>query len=588
MRIFWQLRWYFQQKWRHYVGSILLFAVISALQLVPPKAVGIIVDGVVDNTLDTNTLILWLSGLTVLIFTIYGCRILWRIWLFGASWELGTILRNRLYRHLSTQPPRFFERYKTGDLMARGTNDVRNIVMTAGEGGVLTAADSLITGIAVLIIMVTQVSWKLTVMALLPMPFLAIIIFFIVRILHQRFRVAQEAFSTMSDMTQESLNGVRMLRAFGLENQEQQRFEEVVDDTGEKNIAVARVDARFDPAIQLTIGLSFLLSVAAGAYLVDKGEITLGDLTAFTMYLGLMIWPMLAFAFLFNILERGSAAWNRLQEIFDEKPEIISGNKPIENKPLPLKIDIDDFHWSSDLPPALTEVNIELEPGKMLGVAGPVGSGKSTLLTLLLRQHDLENGSIKFGDVEIKDALLPQWRNRFAVVNQSPFLFSKSIFENIALGNPNAEKEEVYRAAKLACIHDDIEKFPEGYQTEVGEKGITLSGGQKQRIAIARAMLLNAQVLVLDDALSAVDGRTEHQILKNLETHYRDQALIVIAHRLTALEAADEIIVLNHGHITERGQHSALLAHQAGTRDVRVSETRAGDGGIMNEPDQHV
>ncbi|EGQ9053808.1 ATP-binding cassette domain-containing protein [Vibrio parahaemolyticus] len=561
MRIFWQLRWYFRQKWKHYVGSILLFAVISALQLVPPKAVGVIVDGVVDNTLETNTLIMWLLGLIVLLFTIYGCRILWRIWLFGASWELGTILRNRLYRHLSTQPPRFFERYKTGDLMARGTNDVRNIVMTAGEG-VLTAADSVITGIAVLIIMVTQVSWKLTVMALLPMPFLAVIIFFIVRILHQRFRVAQEAFSSMSDMTQESLNGVRMLRAFGLENQEQQRFEDVVDDTGAKNIAVARVDARFDPAIQLTIGLSFLLSVAAGAYLVDKGEITLGDLTAFTMYLGLMIWPMLAFAFLFNILERGSAAWNRLQEIFDEQPEIIGGTQPLDNKPLPLHIKIDAFHWSKELPPALAAVDVTLEPGKMLGIAGPVGSGKSTLLTLLLRQHDLENGTIQFGDVKIKDAILPQWRNRFAVVNQSPFLFSKSIFDNIALGNPQATKEQVYQAAKFACIHDDIKKFPDGYQTEVGEKGITLSGGQKQRIAIARAMLLNAQVLVLDDALSAVDGRTEHQILKNLETHYRDQALIVIAHRLTALEAADEIIVLNHGHITERGKHHSLLEHQ--------------------------
>ncbi|MEK2066492.1 ABC transporter transmembrane domain-containing protein [Vibrio parahaemolyticus] len=561
MRIFWQLRWYFRQKWKHYVGSILLFAVISALQLVPPKAVGVIVDGVVDNTLETNTLIMWLLGLIVLLFTIYGCRILWRIWLFGASWELGTILRNRLYRHLSTQPPRFFERYKTGDLMARGTNDVRNIVMTAGEG-VLTAADSVITGIAVLIIMVTQVSWKLTVMALLPMPFLAVIIFFIVRILHQRFRVAQEAFSSMSDMTQESLNGVRMLRAFGLENQEQQRFEDVVDDTGAKNIAVARVDARFDPAIQLTIGLSFLLSVAAGAYLVDKGEITLGDLTAFTMYLGLMIWPMLAFAFLFNILERGSAAWNRLQEIFDEQPEIIGGTQPLDNKPLPLHIKIDAFHWSKELPPALAAVDVTLESGKMLGIAGPVGSGKSTLLTLLLRQHDLENGTIQFGDVKIKDAILPQWRNRFAVVNQSPFLFSKSIFDNIALGNPQATKEQVYQAAKLACIHDDIKKFPDGYQTEVGEKGITLSGGQKQRIAIARAMLLNAQVLVLDDALSAVDGRTEHQILKNLETHYRDQALIVIAHRLTALEAADEIIVLNHGHVTERGKHHSLLEHQ--------------------------
>ncbi|MDS1908204.1 ABC transporter transmembrane domain-containing protein [Vibrio parahaemolyticus] len=561
MRIFWQLRWYFRQKWKHYVGSILLFAVISALQLVPPKAVGVIVDGVVDNTLETNTLIMWLLGLIVLLFTIYGCRILWRIWLFGASWELGTILRNRLYRHLSTQPPRFFEQYKTGDLMARGTNDVRNIVMTAGEG-VLTAADSVITGIAVLIIMVTQVSWKLTVMALLPMPFLAVIIFFIVRILHQRFRVAQEAFSSMSDMTQESLNGVRMLRAFGLENQEQQRFEDVVDDTGAKNIAVARVDARFDPAIQLTIGLSFLLSVAAGAYLVDKGEITLGDLTAFTMYLGLMIWPMLAFAFLFNILERGSAAWNRLQEIFDEQPEIIGGTQPLDEKPLPLHIKIDAFHWSKELPPALAVVDVTLEPGKMLGIAGPVGSGKSTLLTLLLRQHDLENGTIQFGDVKIKDAILPQWRNRFAVVNQSPFLFSKSIFDNIALGNPQATNEQVYQAAKLACIHDDIEKFPDGYQTEVGEKGITLSGGQKQRIAIARAMLLNAQVLVLDDALSAVDGRTEHQILKNLETHYRDQALIVIAHRLTALEAADEIIVLNHGHVTERGKHHSLLEHQ--------------------------
>ncbi len=202
----------------------------------------------------------------------------------------------------------------------------------------------------------------------------------------------------------------------------------------------------------------------------------------------------------------------------------------------------------------------------MLGIAGPVGSGKSTLLTLLLRQHDMDNGTIQFGDVKIKDAVLPEWRDRFAVVNQSPFLFSKSIFENIALGNPSASKEDVYRAAKLACIHDDIEKFPEGYQTEVGEKGITLSGGQKQRIAIARAMLLNAQVLVLDDALSAVDGRTEHQILKNLETYYREQSLIVIAHRLTALEAAEEVVVLNHGQIIERGQHETLLERQGGMR----------------------
>ncbi|MFH4663242.1 ABC transporter transmembrane domain-containing protein [Vibrio cidicii] len=562
MKIFWQLRWFFRLRWKHYCGSILLFMLISAMQLITPKAVGNIVDGIVADTMPTDEMMQWLGLLLLVWLAIYVCRILWRVWLFGASIELGTILRNRLYQHLSTQPPRFFERYKTGDLMARGTNDVKNVVVTAGEG-VLTAADSLITGIAVLIIMITQISWKLTLVALLPMPFLGIAIFYIVRILHQRFKVAQEAFSDMSDLTQESLNGVRMLRAFGLENQEQQRFDAVVEDTGNKNIAVARVDARFDPAIQLTIGLSFFLSISVGAYLVHHQEITLGDLTAFTMYLGLMIWPMLAFAFLFNILERGSAAWNRLEEIFAQKPEIVSGNESLSKEPQPLHVNIESYHWSEDLPAALSQCHFTVAPGSMLGIAGPVGSGKSTLLSLLLRQQEMQHGDIHYGQVALKNADLEQWRSKFAVVSQSPFLFSCSIFENIALGCPNASKEEVFRAAKLACIHDDILKFPDGYDTEVGEKGITLSGGQKQRIAIARAMLLNAEILILDDALSAVDGRTEHQILRNLEQHYRHQSLIVIAHRLTALEKANEIVVLNHGHIVERGSHKALLDNHA-------------------------
>ncbi|EIO3980806.1 ATP-binding cassette domain-containing protein [Vibrio vulnificus] len=561
MKIFWNLRWFFKLRWKHYCGSILLFMLISAMQLVTPKAVGHIVDGIVANTMSTTEMLQWFAGLTLIMLAIYGCRVLWRVWLFGASIELGSILRNRLYHHLSKQPPRFFERYKTGDLMARGTNDVKNVVVTAGEG-VLTAADSLITGIAVLIIMVTQISWKLTVMALLPMPFLAITIFYIVRILHQRFRIAQEAFSELSDLTQESLNGVRMLRAFGLEEQEQKRFEQMVDETGNKNIAVARVDARFDPAIQLSIGLSFFLSISVGAYLVHQKAITLGDLTAFTMYLGLMIWPMLAFAFLFNILERGSAAWNRLEEIFQQEPEIKSGDLPLTKNAQSLAIEIDNYHWNADLPAALSQCHITLQPGAMLGIAGPVGSGKSTLIALLLRQQELKQGDIRYGDISLKQANLEQWREKFAVVSQTPFLFSCSIYDNIALGKPDASQQEVHQAAKFACIHEDILKFPDGYDTEVGEKGITLSGGQKQRIAIARAMLLNAEILILDDALSAVDGRTEHEILRNLEQFYRHQSLIVIAHRLTALEQANEIVVLNHGHIAERGEHASLIGAQ--------------------------
>ncbi|ELQ2466072.1 ATP-binding cassette domain-containing protein, partial [Vibrio vulnificus] len=397
---------------------------------------------------------------------------------------------------------------------------------------------------------------------LLPMPFLAITIFYIVRILHQRFRIAQEAFSELSDLTQESLNGVRMLRAFGLEEQEQKRFEQMVDETGNKNIAVARVDARFDPAIQLSIGLSFFLSISVGAYLVHQKAITLGDLTAFTMYLGLMIWPMLAFAFLFNILERGSAAWNRLEEIFQQEPEIKSGDLQLTKNAQSLAIEIDNYHWNADLPAALSQCHITLQPGAMLGIAGPVGSGKSTLIALLLRQQELKQGDIRYGDISLKQANLEQWREKFAVVSQTPFLFSCSIYDNIALGKPDASQQEVHQAAKFACIHDDILKFPDGYDTEVGEKGITLSGGQKQRIAIARAMLLNAEILILDDALSAVDGRTEHEILRNLAQFYRHQSLIVIAHRLTALEQANEIVVLNHGHIAERGDHASLIGAQ--------------------------
>ncbi|MGF1682547.1 ABC transporter transmembrane domain-containing protein [Photobacterium minamisatsumaniensis] len=558
MRIFWQLRWYFRQQWRRYTGAIMILVVVSLFELLPPRAIGWIVDGVVSGDIDQRTMLLWLGGLVALWFIVYLLRIVWRIWLFGAAAELGTVLRNRLYKHFSFHPPVFFERYKTGDLMARSSNDVNAVVMTAGEG-VLTAADSLITGIAVLFIMTTMLSWELTLLALLPMPFMAIAVFFLGRQLHHRFSVSQAAFSDLTDKTQESLNGVRMIRAFGLEQRQQSDFAGVVDAVGEKNLAVEKVDAKFDPVIQIAIGMSFFLSIAGGAYMVHHGRLTLGDLTAFTLYQGLMIWPMLAMAWLFNILERGSAAWNRLESIFNEQPDIVSGKQPLYDTQQPLQIAIERFCWNGQQHPALSDLHISLMNGQMLGIAGPIGSGKSTLLALLLRQQELEQGSIYYGDVAIRHANLDQWRSRFAVVSQSPFLFSRSIAENIALGRPEASLDLVRKAAQAACIDSDIMQFPEGYQTLVGEKGITLSGGQKQRIAIARALLLNAEILVLDDALSAVDGKTEHQILANLKRQKR-KTVIVIAHRLTALEDADSILVLQQGKVTERGNHRALLA----------------------------
>ncbi|OLQ81474.1 multidrug ABC transporter permease/ATP-binding protein [Photobacterium proteolyticum] len=557
MQIFWQLRWYFRQQWRRYGGAIVILILVSLFELLPPRAIGWIVDGVVTGEITLPVMLSWLAGIAVLWFVVYILRIIWRVWLFGAAAELGTVLRNRLYRHFSSHPPVFFERYKTGDLMARSTNDVNAVVMTAGEG-VLTAADSLIMGLAVLFVMTTMLSWELTVLALLPMPFMAMAVFRFGRQLHSCFSESQAAFSDLTDKTQETLNGVRMIRAFGLEQRQQADFADVVDRVGEKNLAVEKVDAKFDPVIQLTIGMSFFLSIAGGGYMVSQGRLTLGDLTAFALYQGLMIWPMLAMAWLFNILERGSAAWKRLQHIFDEAPEIVSGDAALAATQQDLQVDIEAFYWNGQTQPALSEVNVTLQPGQMLGIAGPIGSGKSTLFSLLLRQQELKQGSISYGGISITEADLHHWRSRFAVVSQSPFLFSRSIAENIALGRPDASMAQIRAAAQAACIDEDIIQFPDGYETLVGEKGITLSGGQKQRISIARALLLEAEILVLDDALSAVDGKTEHRILANLRQQQK-QTVIVIAHRLTALEQADTVLVLQHGQIAEQGDHQTLI-----------------------------
>ena len=574
MQVFWQLRWYFHQQWRRYCGAIAILVIVALFELLPPRVIGWVVDGVVSGDMTSSELLGWLGGLAALWACVYFLRIIWRCWLFGAAYELGTVLRNRLYKHFSSHPPVFFERHKTGDLMARSTNDVNAVVMTAGEG-VLTAADSLITGLTVLFIMTATISWELTVLALLPMPIMAIVVFFLGRQLHTRFSASQAAFSDLTDSAQESLNGVRMIRAFGLEQRQQRDFSAVVDQVGEKNMAVAQVDAKFDPVIQIAIGMSFFLSIAGGGYMVSQGQLTLGDLTAFTLYQGLMIWPMLALAWLFNILERGSAAWKRLQQLFDQQPEIVSGAQPLSLQQQPLSVAIEHFCWQGQNQPALANVHFELAAGKMLGLAGPIGSGKSTLLALLLRQQELQDGQIRYGDVPLREANLEHWRSRFAVVSQTPFLFSRSIADNIALGDPSASMSAIRAAAQAACIDSDIMQFPQGYDTLVGEKGITLSGGQKQRIAIARALLLEAEILVLDDALSAVDGKTEYQILQNLRgqdqrnqdplilnkesNRKSDRTVIVIAHRLTALEAADDILVLHQGQISEQGTHASLL-----------------------------
>ncbi|TDN56030.1 SmdA family multidrug ABC transporter permease/ATP-binding protein [Scandinavium goeteborgense] len=567
MRLFAQLSWYFRREWRRYLGAVLLLIIIAILQLIPPKVVGIVVDGVTQQHYTTTHIMMWVATLALIAVVVYLLRYVWRVLLFGASYQLAVELREDYYRQLSRQHPEFYLRHRTGDLIARATNDVDRVVFAAGEG-VLTLVDSLVMGCAVLIVMSTQISWELTLLALVPMPIMALVIKRNGDTLHNRFKLAQAAFSGLNDRTQESLTSIRMIKAFGLEDRQSAQFAADAADTGAKNMRVARVDARFDPTIYIAIGMANLLAISGGSWMVVHGTLTLGQLTSFMMYLGLMIWPMLALAWMFNIVERGSAAYTRIRAMLSEAPVVDDGTQILTPDRGTLAVNIREFRYPQTEKPTLCNVQFSLQPGQMLGICGPTGAGKSTVLSLIQRHFDVTEGDIRFQDLPLTALQLDSWRSRLAVVNQTPFLFSDTVGSNIALGKPGATQAEIEHAARLASVHEDILRLPQGYETEVGERGVMLSGGQKQRISIARALLLDAEILILDDALSAVDGRTEHQILHNLRQWGEGRTVIISAHRLSALTEASEIIVMQHGHIAQRGEHEQLAIQSGWYRDM--------------------
>ncbi|EJF7710752.1 MULTISPECIES: SmdA family multidrug ABC transporter permease/ATP-binding protein [Providencia] len=567
MRLFSQLSWYFLSEWRRYLGAVCFLIIIAILQLVPPRIVGVVVDGISKGAMSTKQLITYVLVMLLIALVVYGLRYVWRLWLFGASYKLAVQLRQKFYRQLSLQNQAFYLRYRTGDLIARTTNDVDRVVFAAGEG-VLTLVDSLVMGCAVLIMMSVEISWQLTLLALIPMPIMALIIKRYGDQLHQRFKHAQGAFSSLNNHAQESLTSIRMIKAFGLEDHQSNQFEQVATEAGRRNMHVAKVDARFDPTIFMAIGMANLLAIAGGSWMVLKDTLTLGELTSFVMYLGLMIWPMLALAWMFNIVERGSAAYSRILSLLNEPLVIQDGSHSLQPEKGNLNVNIINFSYPETSRTALHDIKFDLKPGQFLGICGPTGSGKSTLLTLLQRQFDITEGVIFYQGLPLPEIRLDEWRARLSIVNQSPFLFSDTVAGNIALGRPDATQEEIEQAARIACVHDDILRLPEGYSTQVGERGVMLSGGQKQRISIARAILQNAEILVLDDALSAVDGQTEFTILQNLSHWRQGRTMIISAHRLSALVEADNILVLSQGTIVSRGRHDALIEQSGWYKDM--------------------
>ena len=551
-----------RRHWQSYASSAVMLAGVALCTILIPRKVGALIDGLAAHSLDQRALLVGLAQLLGLGLAIYVLRVSWRIRLYSAAYKLGVELRTRLYARLSSQGPAFYQRQRTGDLMALATNDIDAIEMAAGEA-MLAGFDGTLTLLMVLGIMTLGVDWRLAAIALLPFPLMAYAFWRISSHIHTAEADALKRFSALNDHVQESLSGVRTLRALGLEQRSAQQFAELAGHASGASLEAKRWEAAYEPAVGLTLTAATGLTLGLGGYLVWQNQLTVGALTSFTMYLGQLIWPMFAAGWVLSLIERGRAGLARLQPLLDAPLTVEDKGTLEEVGKGALKLEGVTFAYHEQGKPALDKVSVTLQPGQTLGLVGPTGAGKSTLLRVLLRQATPQAGRVTWAGQPLEAYRLAALRAATSWVPQESFLFSATIAENIALARPGASRAEIEQAARMAAIHDDILRFPHGYDTPVGEKGITLSGGQRQRVAIARSLLADSALLLLDDALSAVDTGTETRILEHLAELRQarpERAAIIASHRLSAVVGADRIIVLRDGRIAEAGTHDELLA----------------------------
>ncbi len=554
---------YVSRHWLQYLLGIAALFVVDAMNVYVPQFAGEITDGLAGGSMGMAGVMSLVWRIVFIGAVIALGRFCWRFFLFGAARSIEKEIRNDLFGHLTKLSVRYFNEHKTGDLMAHFTNDLMSVRQLLGMT-VITAFDASVMLVLVLGKMIQYVSLKLTLVAVIPMLLIIVGDYFYGKTMHRRFRERQEAFSDLTDQVQETVSGIRVIKAFVQEQKELLAFAKINQNAQDKNLRVVRLRALVMPLLNMVIGISSLLTLLYGGYLAIHGEITLGQFIAFNSYIGMLVWPMMAVSECITSVSQGLASMGRIITIFDEKPDIVDDSQVKPIQALKGEVELRELSFAyPDQPktPVLTQVSVKVKAGETLAILGRTGSGKTTIPTLLMRLYDAEDGSILLDGHAIREIPLKTLRHGIAYVPQESFLFSDTLENNIAFGVDEWKRETVEAAARAACIHDNIMDFPEGYATLVGERGVTLSGGQKQRSAIARALMKDAPILILDDALSAVDTDTERQILHNLKENRRGKTTIIIAHRISTIQDADHIMVLEEGRVAEYGDHAALLAH---------------------------
>ncbi|KXT76666.1 ABC transporter ATP-binding protein [Streptococcus sp. DD12] len=553
-----QLAWFFKLERRRYCLGILALSVVSFLNLVPPRLMGDVIDSIDAKRLQFPQLMRDLVLIVLVAFAMYGLRYVWRMYIIATAYRLGRIMRKRLFEHFMGMSASFYQKYRTGDLMAHATNDINALTRFAG-GGVMSAVDASLTAVVTLITMATLISWQMTLVAVIPLPLMALATSRLGRRSHLAFQESQAAFSELNNMVQEAVSGVKVTKSFGYQDAEVAKFRHINDLAFNKNMRSMVYDTLFDPLVLFFVGSSYALTLLVGAWQISQGSITVGNLVTFVAYLDMLVWPLMAIGFLYNVIQRGTVSYQRILELLEQKSEIEEPANPlatIQNGDI--RFAIDSFSYQDHL--ALEDIAFTLKKGQTLGLVGETGAGKTTLLRLLLREYDISQGAIYLNGHDIKSYRLKDLHGLMGYVPQDQILFAQTIAENIRFGDPNLSQEQVEAAAKTAQVYEDILAMPEGFQTMIGEKGLALSGGQRQRLAMARAMVLDPDILLLDDSLSAVDAKTERAIIEQLKANRQGKTTVITAHRLSAVAHSQLILVLQEGRIIERGSHQDLMA----------------------------